>query len=210
VMHSPPVAVLTHPFAGMALYAIVVFYTHLTPFMDHMAHDSHLVLVEQLAYVLSGWLMLLPLIGEEPIKWQTPYLLRLALLVVAMVPDTFVGIILLQTQRDPFPAYMAMRPAWASAPLDDLDIGGSLMWSVGDGLMMCLCVGLVVSLMTGRTRDRVLGGWLESVRTSTMVEHVERTGGQMTGERGPTIDDDENALDAYNAMLRRLGGGDRS
>jgi putative membrane protein len=210
VLDSPPVAALTHPFAGMALYAIVVFYTHLTPFMDHMAHDSRLVLVEQLAYVLSGWLMLLPLIGEEPIKWETPYLLRLALLVVAMVPDTFVGIILLQTQKDPFPAYMAMRPAWVSAPLDDLDIGGSLMWSVGDGLMMCLCVGLVVSLITGRTRDRVLGGWLESVRTTTMVEHVERTGGRMTGERGPTIDDDENALDAYNAMLRRLGGTDRS
>jgi putative copper resistance protein D len=210
VMHSPPVAVATHPFVGMALYAVVVFYTHLTPFMDHMAHHSHLMVVEQFAYVFSGWLMLLPLIGEEPIRWQTPYLLRLALLVVAMVPDTFVGIILLQTQKDPFPSYMAMRPPWADAALDDLDIGGSLMWSVGDGLMMCLCVGIVVTLLTGRTRDRVLGGWLESIRTSTMVEHVERTGGQVTGERAETIDDDEDALDAYNDMLRRLGRPDRS
>lgn len=210
VMHSPPVSVLTHPFVGMTVYAVVVFYTHLTPFMDRMAHDSHLMAAEQFAYVFAGWLMLLPLIGEEPIRWQTPYLLRLALLVVAMVPDTFVGIILLQTQKDPFPAYMAMRPPWAEAPLDDLDIGGSLMWSVGDGLMMCLCVGLVITLMTGRTRDRVLGGWLESIRTSTMVEHVERSGGQVTGERTATIDDDDNALDAYNDMLRRLGRPDRS
>ena len=209
-MHSAPVSVLTHPFVGMASYAVVIFYTHLTPFMDQMAAHSGLMLAEQVGYVLSGWLMLLPLIGEEPIRWRTPYLLRLALLVVAMIPDTFVGIILLQTQKDPFPTYMAMRPTWATPALHDLDIGGSLMWSVGDGLMMCLCIGLVVSLMAGQTRDRVLGPWLESVRSNTFTEHVERTGGQFEGELGATIDDDEAALDAYNRMLERLGRPDGS
>jgi putative membrane protein len=209
-MHSPPVSVATHPLVGMALYAVVVFYTHLTPFMDHMAAHPRLMLAEQLAYVLSGWLMLLPLIGEEPIRWRTPYLLRLALLLVAMVPDTFVGIILLQTPKDPFPMYMAMRPSWATAALHDVDIGGSLMWSLGDGLMMCLCVGVVVSLVAGQTRDRVLGPWLESIRTSTLVEHVERSGGQVAGARGETIDDDDDALAAYNDMLERLGRPDKS
>ena len=205
VMYSPPVAILTHPFVGMAVYAVVVFYTHLTPFMDRMADNPDLMLTEQLAYILAGYLMLLPLIGEEPIRWQTPYLLRLALLIVAMIPDTFVGIILLQTQKNPFPMYMGMRPPWAPPALHDLDIGGALMWSVGDGLMMLLCVGIVVSLVSGQTRDRVLGPWLESVRTTTFTEHVERAGGHVDGERGTTIDDDEDALTAYNDMLQRLG-----
>ncbi len=31
-----PVAVLTHPAVGLAVYAVVIFYTHLTPFMDQM------------------------------------------------------------------------------------------------------------------------------------------------------------------------------
>jgi len=182
----------------------VVFYTHLTPFMDRMADNPHLMVAEQLAYICAGWLMLLPLIGEEPIRWQTPYLLRLALLIVAMIPDTFVGIILLQTQKDPFPMYMGMRPPWATSALHDLDIGGSLMWSLGDGLMMLLCVGIVVSLISGQTSDRILGPWLESVRTNTFNEHIERTGGHVDGERGATIDDDD-ALAAYNDMLQRLG-----
>ncbi len=205
VMHSLPMSILTHPFVGMAVYAVVVFYTHLTPFMDRMAENPHLVVAEQLAYISAGWLMLLPLIGEEPIRWQTPYLLRLALLIVAMIPDTFVGIILLQTQKDPFPMYMGMRPSWAPPALRDLDIGGSLMWSVGDGLMMLLCVGIVISLISGQTSDRILGPWLESVRTNTFTEHVERTGGHLDGERGATIDDDDAALAAYNDMLQRLG-----
>jgi len=208
-MWSRPVAVVTHPFVGMMVYAVVIAYTHLTPFMDHMAHNSGLMVVEQVAYVVSGWLMLLPLIGEEPIRWRTPYLLRLALLVVAMIPDTFVGIILLHTHKGPFPMYMSMRPPWATSALHDLDIGGSLMWSVGDGLMMCLCVGVVVSLVSGRTRDQVLGDWLESIRTSTFVEHVERSGAHVEGDQGATIDDDDVALAAYNDMLRRLGRPDQ-
>jgi putative membrane protein len=202
-MHSPVASVATHPFVGMTVYAVVIFYTHLTPFMDHMAHQPALMTSEQVAYVAAGWLMLLPLIGQEPIRWQTPYLLRLALLVVAMIPDTFVGIILLQTEKDPFPAYMAMRPSWATSSVHDLQIGGALMWSAGDGLMMCLCIGLVISLIAGGTRDQVLGDWLESVRTNTFEDHVARTGGQLTTGRRATIDDDD-ALAAYNAMLGRL------
>ncbi len=205
-MHSPGASIATHPFVGMAVYAVVIFYTHLTPFMDHMAHDPALMTAEQVAYVAAGWLMLLPLIGQEPIRWQTPYLLRLALLVVAMIPDTFVGIILLQTEKDPFPAYMAMRPSWATSSVHDLQIGGALMWSAGDGLMMCLCVGLVISLIAGGTRDQVLGDWLESVRTNTFEDHVARTGGHLTAGRRATIDDDDDALAAYNAMLGRLSG----
>ena len=205
-MHSPGASIATHPFVGMAVYAVVIFYTHLTPFMDHMAHDPALMTAEQVAYVAAGWLMLLPLIGQEPIRWQTPYLLRLALLVVAMIPDTFVGIILLQTEKDPFPAYMAMRPSWATSSVHDLQIGGALMWSAGDGLMMCLCIGLVISLIAGGTRDQVLGDWLESVRTSTFEDHVARTGGHLTAGRRATIDDDDDALAAYNAMLGRLSG----
>jgi putative membrane protein len=202
-MHSPGVSIVTHPFVGMAFYAVVIFCTHITSFMDHMAHHAVLMTTEQVAYVAAGWLMLLPLIGQEPIRWHTPYLLRLALLVVAMIPDTFVGIILLQTEKDPFPAYMAMRPGWATSSVHDLQIGGALMWSAGDGLMMCLAMGVVLSLIAGGTRHEVLGDWLESVRTNTFEDHVARTGGQPSAGRRTTIDDDD-ALAAYNAMLGRL------
>jgi len=54
-------------------------------------------------------------------------------------------------------------------------------------------VGVVVSLVSGRTRDQVLGDWLESIRTSTFVEHVERSGAHVEGDQGATIDDDDVA-----------------
>ena len=202
-LQQPPVSWLTHPLVGLTAYGVVVFYTHLTPFMDKMVAEPAWMTVEQVAYVVSGAWLLLGAIAEEPLRWRTPYLLRLVLLVMAMVPDTLVGIVLLQTERDPFPSYMAMRPSWAPDPLHDLDVGGSLMWAAGDGLMMCLAVGVVIALLTGQ-RERFLGTWLESARTATLVGHVQRSGGEVELGDGP-IDDDDAALDAYNDMLRRMG-----
>jgi putative copper resistance protein D len=204
VLRSGPVSWSTHPLVGLTFYGVVVFYTHLTPFMDKMAANSSLMTLEQVLYVGSGCWLMLGAIGDEPLRWRTPYLLRIVLLVMAMVPDTLVGIVLLQTERDPFPTYMAMRPAWAPNAMHDLDVGGSLMWAGGDGLMMALSVGVVVALLT-RQQDSFLGTWLESARTSTMVGHVERSGGQVSVEDGDTIDDGDAAFDAYNEMLRKLG-----
>jgi cytochrome c oxidase assembly factor CtaG len=205
MLTTGPISWLTHPLLGLAAYGFVVFYTHLTPWMDQMVAHPSLMTVEQLAYVGSGYWVLLGAIGDEPLRWRTPYLLRLVLLIMAMVPDTLVGIVLLQTEHDPFPTYMAMRPAWAPDALEDLDIGGSLMWALGDGLMTGLAVGVLLVLLF-RQRDGFLGTWLESARTSTMVGHVERSGGRVSFEDGATIDDDDAALAAYNEMLRKLGG----
>jgi putative copper resistance protein D len=209
-VHRPPLAQLTHPLVGLVAYGLVVFYTHLTPFMDKMAMSSSMMTLEQVLYLGSGFWLLLGAIGDEPLRWRTPYLLRLVLLVMAMVPDTLVGIVLLQTEKDPFPTYMSMRPSWAPGALHDLDIGGSLMWAAGDGLMMCLALGVMLTLLT-RRRDMFLGSWLESARTATLVGHVERTGGSVGVDdlQDRTIDDDDATLDAYNDMLKRLGSSKR-
>lgn len=210
VVQHGPVALLTHPLVGLLVYSSVIFYTHLTPFMDRMMVHPWLMPAEQVAYVVSGWMLLVGTIGDEPIRWHTPYLFRIVILVAAMIPDTLVGLALMQATTVPFPEYMMMRPSWAAAPLDDLDTAGSLMWVGGDGLMMVLAVGVVVALLSGHGRDQFLGTWLESVRTQNFDEQVGRSGGD-AGARstGRTIDDDDAALDAYNAMLRRLDRSDQ-
>ena len=204
VVQHGPVAVLTHPLVGLLAYSSVIVYTHLMPFMDRMTAHPWLMPAEQVAYLVSGWMLLVGTIGDEPIRWQTPYLMRLVILIAAMIPDTLVGVVLLQAMTVPFPDYMMMRPSWALPPLDDIDTAGSLMWAGGDGLMMLLAVGVIVALLAGHGRDRFLGSWLESVRTQTFYEHVGSGDSVADRPEGATIDDDDAALDAYNQMLRRL------
>jgi putative membrane protein len=188
------VTALTHPLVGLAAYGVVIVGTHLTAFMDHMGAHPWLGPLEELLYVGAGWLLLTPLVGEEPIRWRPPVLGRIGLLVVAMVPDTVVGIVLLQASTNPFPA-MFPGTTWGPDPLADVQTGGAIMWVGGDGLMMLLAVGLVLALVAGHGRDHVLGSWLESVRR----DRLETLTGQSLGEEP----DDETALAAYNRMLAR-------
>lgn len=199
ILHSWPVTVLSHPATGVLIYTATIIGTHLTNFMDTMAQHTWLMAGEQVLYIVAGYLFLQPLLGEEPTKPNPPYLLRIGLLVAAMIPDTIVGIVLLQTNTVPFPEMMRMHPAWAPQPLSDVHAAGGLMWAAGDGLMMAIGIGLMISVITSvDRRNKMTGSWLEGARRSALAEH---TGEDVEGINDP---DGEEALAAYNRMLARL------
>ncbi|MCZ4500931.1 MAG: cytochrome c oxidase assembly protein [Marmoricola sp.] len=203
VVRSVPIALLTHPIVSFALYAVVIVGSHLTGFMDAMVVHGWLMPAEQVAYVVSGYLLLLPLMGREPIRWEVPYLARVLLVLLAMMPDTIVGIVLLQSDTVAFPKMFGMHPSWAPSALDDQQIAGGLMWAVGDGLMMVVGVVVVLAMIKDPNRVRVLGTWLESARRQAMTEHLAKGGGEQE-VLATDVDGDQAALDAYNAMLGRM------
>lgn len=202
-LHSTPVAFLTHPIVGFLLYALVIVGTHLTSFMQQMMLHSWLNQVEHLLYLGGGYLFLLPLLGDEPIRRPQPYLVRLVALFVAMAPETVVGIVLLQADHELFPAYAEIHRTWGPSPLHDLNRGGAIMWAFGDGLMMTFIVAVVLVYVTHASTNGTAGGWLEGVRHSTLAHHLDATGEHAELDVAD-LDDDESALAAYNRMLGRL------
>lgn len=199
-LRSRPVGLITHPITGVAVYAVVIIYTHLTGFMDRMAMNMTLMTTEEVVYVVAGYLLFLPLLGEEPIRFRTPYLVRLVAFLIAMVPDTLVGVVLLQSTTNPYPMMMSMHPAWAPNAVHDVHIAGGLMWAVGDGLMMIVSVGLMISVITSPSRQTYMtGAWLDSIRAGAI------THGGRDGDVAVVADpDSDEALEAYNAMLTRM------
>ncbi|GAB3918030.1 hypothetical protein GCM10011575_42510 [Microlunatus endophyticus] len=201
-----PVAVLTHPLVGFVVYAAALVGTHLTHFMDLMAVHPWMMGAERVLYVVAGYLFLLPLLGNEPIRWRVPLMARLLLILVAMGPDTIVGIVLMQS-NDPFPVMLAMRPSWAPSPAQDVLTGGGIMWVGGDGLMMVIGLATIAAILFTRDSDKLLGGWLERTRRSVLAQEL-GSGGEpvdsaMLSETSD-VDDDQVVLDAYNRMLSRL------
>lgn len=199
-LRSRVAGVITSPVTGVVVYAVVIIYTHLTGFMDRMAMDTTLMTAEEIAYVVAGYLLFLPLLGEEPIRSRAPYLARLVAFLIAMIPDTLVGIVLLQSTTNPYPMMMSMHPSWAPDPVRDVHIAGGLMWAVGDGLMMIISVGLMVSVITSPSRRTYMtGAWLDSVRAGAIVH-----GGRDENASIVADPDSDEALEAYNAMLARM------
>jgi len=212
VLRSRPVGILTDPMVGLLVYTLVIITTHLTDFMDQMAMHGWVMTFEQVLYVVAGCWLMMPLLAFEPLRRNVPYLLRIAVLFLAMVPDAVVGIVLLQTDDNLFPMMMSMHPAWAPDPVRDTNIAGALMWAAGDGLMMFIAVGVVIAMISDPDQSRQgFGTWLEGARRRTMVQHVNFDHDGPAGDV-PEVDfdpDGDEALAAYNRMLGRLGGGDR-
>ena len=217
------VSVLSNPVVALALYTAVLVGTHLTGYMQAMTQHMALHSLEVVLYLGSGYLFLLTLLVHEPIRWNPPYPARLGLLFVSMVVDAGVGIALMMATTDPFPGFAAMRNDWGPAPLDDIHIGGAVMWVGGDGLMMTAIIVVAARWITDTERQNDMGRILESVRRNTIAGFEDefnvpvgddaaresRAADAATIRGSANVDDDEWAFRAYNRMLARLSESER-
>ena len=234
IVRSPVAAALTWPPFGIAAYAATIIGTHLTGFMNLVLTNDAVHNAEHALFIIIGYLYLLPLLGSEPIRWRLSYPVRLIFLFIAMPVDAFTGVALGSYSSDPFPVTSGMRHrTWGPSPVDDVHIGGAVMWVGGSGIMFVLIMGTFLA-WTRRSQRAEGRGWLEAARRANL-EHltgadvslaasaaspgtVPRTGAA-TGSGGPAapagkarshIDEDDDQLAAYNAFLARINQGSRN
>ncbi|AZG46380.1 cytochrome c oxidase assembly protein [Gordonia insulae] len=211
-MDSRAIRFVTAPYLTVPLYTAVLVLTHLTGFQQRMAehmwiHDAELVL-----YLVSGYLMLLPLIGDELTGHDYTYLVRFATLLLSMGADTFVGVILMLTGYDLAPGFAQSRMGWPAhailnpSAMNDQSAAGAIMWWAGDGLMMVLLVVLAWQWIRaeglGRGRQVSAAEHLGTRRPS----FLESARQDALGAESIRVDDDDAALAAYNARLAALNG----
>ena len=205
VIGSGPARVATYPATVFVVYALVVVLTHLTGFLEVAVGSPTLHLLEQVLYLGAGYLFFLTALGFDAGPRTPSYFARFVLMIATMGVDTLVGIVLMFGASTAFGSYIP----------DEVHLGGALMWVGGDALMMLLMV-LLGRVWVADDSGRVdFGPWLEAARRRAVVEQIddepaddgvaERAGGPgTTGD----IDDDDEALAAYNRMLTRLQRGE--
>src|SRR5579859_8231763 len=214
VVRSRPVAFLTWPPFTLAAYCAMIVGAHLTVLSRLILQNAILHNAEHVAFLLAGYLYFLPLLGREPIRWRVSYPTRLFLLFLAMPVDAFTGLVLGSEGGNPFPAMADGRPSWAPSPIDDVHIGGAVMWVGGAGLMFALMMAVFFAWSREQLADGGLG-WLESARRANFAAQVgaRPQAGASPGipaqtaradaDADESVDDDEH-LAAYNAYLARL------
>lgn len=209
ILRGRAVGHLTNPVLTLMLYTVVLVATHLTSFMQFMLVTPGMHDVESALYLVTGYLTFLPMIGGEPIRWQRlAYPLRVFAAMMAMAPDTGIGVILMTADDPLFPAYGMMRD-WGWSALTDQRVGGSIMWFFGDALMAVFAIVLVLQWRRAPTSETGFGSWLEAARRHALAgtSDGETPGGDAAAmESTDDVDDDERARRAYNAMLARLAG----
>lgn len=208
LLNARVTGLVTHPALTFVLYSAVLVVTHLSPFLELRLQMPWLEHVEIFLYLLSGYLFFLPVIGAEPIRWQRlPHPLRVALLLVGMLPDTLVGVVLMIAARPVAPSYALAGAGWGPELLHDQALAGAIMWFFGDAAMAAFALLAVRSWLRSSGSEAGFGTWLESARRQALTGQGQDDARQEG--RVADVDSDERALDEYNAMLARLNDPNR-
>jgi cytochrome c oxidase assembly factor CtaG len=148
---------VTHPLFAFALYFVFIPFTHLTGFMNLMMTHMWIHYLEQIAFLVVGYLFFRVAFGLERGYKLHPGL-RLVYVMAAVPVDTFTGLVLSMSSRVPFSSYAAMAPSGSSNAwmLSNIKLGGGIMWIGGDALMLLalIPIGIMwVKWETVRTRE---------------------------------------------------------
>lgn len=101
----------------------------------------------------------------------------------------------MMSPHEPFPAYAEVPRNWGPGPVEDIHWGGAIMWVGGDALMAVLAIVVIAQWVRSSDRTQDLGAWLESARRATVGPGL---------HEDVSLDEDNEALHAYNTMLARL------
>jgi cytochrome c oxidase assembly factor CtaG len=144
VLRSRPAEVLGHPLVAYVLYALIIPLTHLTVFYNYTLTHETVHDTEHLLYLVVGFLFWRQIFGTDPNRFRMHPGLQALYLFVAVPIDTFVGLSLDNEAHEIFPAYTALHRTWGLSLVQDLHVGGVIMWVGGDTLMMLALIPVIV------------------------------------------------------------------
>jgi putative copper resistance protein D len=156
--------VVTHPLFGFGAYFVFIPVTHLTNLMNLMMEHAWIHHLEQIGFLVVGYLFFRVAFGLERGVTIHPGL-RLVYVMAAVPVDTFTGLALVMSSRDPFSSYAMMAPVGSSRAwiLSNVHLGGAIMWIGGDALMLLACIPIAVAWVKWETvRTRQLDAQLDA------------------------------------------------
>jgi cytochrome c oxidase assembly factor CtaG len=136
ILRSRVAKVLGHPGVAFCLYAVMIPLTHLTVWYNYTLEHESVHNAEHLVFLGVGYLFWRQIFGSDPNCYRMHPILQFGYLFLAIPIDTFTGLSLDQAVHEMFPAYYALHRTWGPSLVDDLHIGGVIMWVGGDTLML--------------------------------------------------------------------------
>jgi putative copper resistance protein D len=131
-LHSPVARVLAFPVVAWVLFAAVNWGWHFSALYDEALENPLLHHIQHATFLGAALLFWWPVLGADPAPWRLPHPVRLLYVFLAMPQNSFLGVALLQAGGVLYPHYLTNLRTWGPTPLADQQLGGMLMWSVGD------------------------------------------------------------------------------
>jgi putative copper resistance protein D len=141
ILQSRIVHAISFPLVAWILFAAVNWGWHFSTLYDDALENTALHYLQHASLLGAALLFWWPAIGVDPSPWRLPHPLRLFYLFLAMPQNSFLGIAIMEAPRVLYPHYVTNLRDWWMSPLEDQQLGGVIMWTVGD---LAFLVGMAV------------------------------------------------------------------
>lgn len=149
--------IVTQPLFAFVAYFVFIPVTHLTGLFDLMLRHASVNHAGHICFLVVGYLFFRVAFGLE--RGVTIHRgLRLVYVMAAVPVDTITGLALAMSSKNPFPSYRGSSPHGSSTSsiLNNIHLGGAIMWIGGDALMLLACIPIAfawVKWETIRTKE---------------------------------------------------------
>ncbi|MEP7081380.1 MAG: cytochrome c oxidase assembly protein [Chloroflexota bacterium] len=132
VLQSRLMHVVSFPVIAWILFAGVNWGWHFSVFYDQALESAPLHYFQHATFLGAALLFWWPVLGVDPSPWRLPHPVRVLYLFLAMPQNSFLGVALLSASTALYPHYVTNVRSWGLTPVEDQQLGGMLMWVVGD------------------------------------------------------------------------------
>lgn len=153
-VHSRWSKIITHPIFAAVNFAgsIVIFYYSEAFGFALRQHVGHELMV--LHFLLAGYIFVLTMIGIDPLPTRAPYPLRLLILLATMAFHAFFGVAVMgQTSLIQASYFGNMGRDWGLSALADQQLGGAIMWGVGEIPTVLVAIGVAIAWSRSDARE---------------------------------------------------------
>lgn len=154
VLHSPYVRVLTHPLAAFGIFVVSPFALYYSPLYQYTLVNDWAHNLSHVHFIAVGMLLYVTLLGLDPIPNPLPYVFRLMIVMGVGVSHILLGIpIMMGTQLIAEDYYTGLGRTWGPSLVDDQQLGGALLWALGDLTVLAFIPGIIVQWVRSDARE---------------------------------------------------------
>jgi cytochrome c oxidase assembly factor CtaG len=143
LLHGPVGRVLGWPVLGWALFAAVLWGTHVSPVYEAAVRSEGIHTLEHLAYLTAALLFWFPVVGLDPSRRRLSHPARLLYLFLSMPVTAVLGLSIYSANHVLYPSYVTSTRLLGLSALSDQHLAGALMWE-GGMLVMVVALGAVL------------------------------------------------------------------
>jgi putative copper resistance protein D len=154
LLHTRLARVLTFAPLALALFVLTPFVLYYSPLYEITLRSAFWHAVLHVHFVLTGSLLMWPLVGADPVPGRIGYPFRLLVTFLMLPFHAFLGISLMSAERlIAEDWYLAFGRSWAPSPLDDQYAAGAIMWGSGDVTAVLMLIALFVQWFRHSQRE---------------------------------------------------------